>query len=369
MTRRERQAGRWLSRRRFLTGLAVTAATGRRARLEAVAAEGLCPHVAGRTIRWIVPYAIGGGYDIETRLLQPILEERLEAQIAIENLPGAGGAVGMQTLAAAREDGLTLGIFNGSGLLIAALGGMHGAPDPLHELTILGRISRTQHVLVTGRDSPIKTIEDLVQTPRRRPLLAAASIGTNSFVSSVVLADLLGISLHPMLGYNSSGASALATIRGDVDVTAYSFASLRPQIESGDLRTLLQVSDRPLEPQSVLTNVPLLGGPRGWAVRRARASGRTPQAAADDAGALLSVLRAGRLIAAPSGLEPEVAQCLARAIGNALGDPRFSTAMTRARRPLGPATGDHALRDLQEASRLSARFLPLLREAVRTLRR
>ena len=367
MTRRNAQGGQRLSRRRFLGGLAGTAAAGPWGGVQARAQDGPCRHVSGRRIRWIVPFAVGGGYDIESRLLQPLLEEALDTKIAIENLPGAGGMVGLRTLARARTDGLTLGMCNGSGLLVAALTGVAGTPHPLHDLTILGRTGRNKGVLVTGKNSLIKTVDDLVK-PSSRPLLAAAALGSNSFLWAVVLSDLLHVAMRPMLGYNSSVSSALATMRGDVDVTTYSFQSLLPQIESGDLRPLLQLGDRPISGHPALSNVPLLGGSDGWAVGRAQASGRSPQAAEDDAAGLAALVAAGRLIVAPRGLEVEVLRCLDRAIGDILTDPRFATAMTRARRPLDTATREGAARDFAKASRQSARFMPLIREAVRTLR-
>ena len=366
MNRPDTPEGRRLSRRGFLGGLAGTALAGRWRGVQAQ--HGPCRHVAGRRIRWIVPYAVGGGYDLESRLLQPLLEERLDAQIVVENLPGAGGVIGLRTLARARTDGLTLGVCNGSGLLVAALTGLAGTPHPLHDLTILGRTGRNHGVLVTSTSSRIKTVDDLVRPSSRRPLLGAASFGSNAFLSTVVMSDLLHVAIRPILGYNGSVSSALATMRGDVDVTAYSFQSLLPQIESGDLRPLLQLGDQPISTHPSLSDVPLLGGPDGWAVRRARASGRSPEAAEDDAAGLAALLAAGRLITAPSGLDVEVLGCLDRAIGDTLSDPRFTTVMTRARRPLDTATREGARRDFVKASRQSARFMPLIREALRKLR-
>ena len=367
MTQPAASGGRPVSRRRFLGGLAATAAAGHWGGFSALAREAACRHLAGRRIRWIVPYAVGGGYDLEARLLQPFLEEALDTQIAVENLTGAGGVVGLRTLARAKKDGLTLGMCNGSGLLVAALSGTAGTPHPLHDLTILGRTGRNHGILVTGTSSPFKTVDDLVRPSSRRPLLVAASLGSNSFLLSVVLSDLLHVTMRPILGYHGSISSALATMRGDVDVTTYSFESLLPQIESGDLRPLLQLGDHPVSTHPSLATVPVLGGPDGWAVRRARASGRSAEAAEDDAAALAALLAAGRLITAPSGLDVEVVGCLDRAIGDTLSDPRFTTAMTRARRPLDTATREGARRDFVTASRHSARFMPLIREALRAL--
>ena len=102
-------------------------------------------------------------------------------------------------------------------------------------------------------------------------------------------------------------------------------------------------------------------------MRRADES-RSARAAADDARALSTLIAAGRLVAAPGGLETEVSRCLERALAEALGDPRFATAVARSGRTLDIATGAAARRDFREASLRAARFMPLLSEAIRELR-
>ena len=62
-------------------------------------ATGACPSLAGRRLRWVVPNAAGGGYDTESRLLQPLLSRRLGADIVIDNQAGAGGLVGARAIA------------------------------------------------------------------------------------------------------------------------------------------------------------------------------------------------------------------------------------------------------------------------------
>ena len=97
----------------------------------------------------------------------------------------------------------------------------------------------------------------------RRPLLAATGGPSNALVATVVMADLLGMNVRPLLGYNGSGVAALAAMRGDVDIVTYAYDSLRLLIESGDLRPLLQVADAPISSHPALAKVPLLEEPAG----------------------------------------------------------------------------------------------------------
>ena len=61
--------------------------------------SGECAALPGRRLRWIVPNAPGGGYDTETRLLEPFLERRIAVDIVIDNQPGAGGMIGARAIA------------------------------------------------------------------------------------------------------------------------------------------------------------------------------------------------------------------------------------------------------------------------------
>ena len=65
---------------------------------------------AQKTIRVIVPFAAGGPVDLTTRWLMQEAQQSLGTPIVVENKPGAGGNIGMEAIAKALPDGLTLGV-------------------------------------------------------------------------------------------------------------------------------------------------------------------------------------------------------------------------------------------------------------------
>ncbi|MEX2598582.1 MAG: hypothetical protein WD533_02890, partial [Dehalococcoidia bacterium] len=69
---------------------------------------------SGRTIRFVIGFSPGGGYDIQARILSQILPQYLPGNptMVVENLPGAGGLRGKQTAFTADPDGLTIGIMH-----------------------------------------------------------------------------------------------------------------------------------------------------------------------------------------------------------------------------------------------------------------
>lgn len=325
--------------------------------------EGACPSLTGRRLRWIVPNAAGGGYDTESRLVRPHLEERLGARILIDNQAGAGGMVGARAIAAAPPDGRTLGIIGAPGLLVAALTGETMAPGPT-AFTILGRIARSWHVWATGARSGLAGVEDAVTAAARRPLVCGINeVGSANFVSVAAASALLGVEVEFVGGFAGNRAASLAAIRGDVDLVCFNFETIRDLFEAGDLRPLLQVSSRPID--AGLAGVPCLGGGDGQAAARARLRGEDPERARERADALAQVIGAGRIVVAPAGLPAQIEGCLAEAVAGALTSPALRASTRRA---LDPATGEEARRDVAGAVARAAWLVPVVREALARIR-
>jgi tripartite-type tricarboxylate transporter receptor subunit TctC len=328
-----------------------------------------CLAVGIDTVRWLVPFPPGGGYDIYARLLEPHFERTLGVGIAIENMPGAGGMVAATALKHARPDGSVLGIVNAPGLLIASMTGATGAPDPARDFTILGRVSRTRSVLVTGAASGWRTIADVVSAARTQPILIGTSeISSTNFVNAAVAASLLGIDHEFISGFQGSRETSMAAIRGEIDLFSGTFESSLGLIEVGDLIPLVQLSAERLSPHPALDGVPLLGGKEGVAVRRARELNRDPSRAELDTADVLRLSGTGVLVAAPPHLNDGVLRCLEQRLSDALTDPGFQSDAARAQRSLDVARAHDALADLTAAAKLVPRVLPYVREALRRMR-
>jgi tripartite-type tricarboxylate transporter receptor subunit TctC len=82
--------------------------------LAAVSAMSALPQWAqaqsDRSLRLVLPNATGSGVDAITRAAQPALSKSLGMPVVVENQPGAGGVVGLQTLSKAAPDGFTLSV-------------------------------------------------------------------------------------------------------------------------------------------------------------------------------------------------------------------------------------------------------------------
>ena len=356
-----------LSRRQMLGRLVAVAGAGAVTSVGACrrGVPGECAELAGARIRWIVPNAPGAGYDAETRLLEPYLERRLDADIVVDNQPGAGEITGARAIASAQTDGRTIGTIGVPGLLVATLLGNSGAPDVSRDFTVLGRISRSWHVWAAGQKSPLRSIDEVIARSATRPMaFAIDEAGSASLVGIAETAALLGIGVDLIDGFAGTRSACLAALRGDVDLVCFNYNTIRDLIASGDLVPLLQVSTAPVAPDKVLERVPVLGGTRGLAVARASARGTGVERARAAANALIHVIGGGRIVVAPAHLPPVIAECLSGALYATL----TSAELGPAGRDFDVATGHAAAMEVQTAALDAPQLVPAVREAIRALR-
>lgn len=352
-----------IHRLRLCAGAAL--ATGISCR-ETGSAGGACPTLAGQRIRWVVPNAPGGGYDTESRVLQPFLEKRLGATIVVNNQPGAGGLIGARTIVEARPDGRTLGLVGLPGFTVARLLGQESAPEPARDFTLLGRMSRSVHVWAVGSHSPIETIDDVLSAARRRPLVFPLNeIASVEFIGIAVPAALLGVPVEVVPGFEGTRAIALAALRGDVDLIDGNVESLRSMLVAGELRPLLHISTAPVEDDAMFTAVPVLGGADGAAARYAPSVGHDVVWAIETAASLMRVIGSGRVIVGPRGLASDTAECLSKVLAEVLtGDDLRRVAPVS----LDPAAAAVVRQDALALPADAARLLPLLQPMLRKFR-
>lgn len=325
-----------------------------------------CKLLAGKTIRWIVPTKPGGGYDAYSRLIQPFLERQLDAQIIIENRSEAGGIVGAIAIRDALPDGTTMGIINASGLLAANMTSAGPAPDPASDFTIIGRLVSNQMVLLTGADSGINNIHDVLRISASRSLLVGVrDAGSVSFIAIPISAALLGLNYTVVTGYVGSSARALALIRGEIDLIIQNYDSIRRYVNDGELIPLLQINPRASAAndsrQDELEDLPTLAT---LAERQFGTAGLEPADARRKANALSSIIGAGRLVVAPPSLSEPMTNCLVASLSTVLDSQPLLDAAMRLGLGLSPAGPREALQDLIKGESEMAQFVPLVQAAI-----
>ncbi|HEY7971712.1 MAG TPA: tripartite tricarboxylate transporter substrate binding protein, partial [Xanthobacteraceae bacterium] len=123
-----------------------------------------------RPITLIVPYAAGGSVDVVARVVANALGQKLNQNVVIENVAGAGGVTGTQRAAGAEPDGYTLLFSVESTMAIAKLVQPHVVQyDSQKDFAPISLIGTSPLVLVGKKDLPASTIAELMVLLRANP--------------------------------------------------------------------------------------------------------------------------------------------------------------------------------------------------------
>lgn len=229
----------------------------------ALTATGLClPPVwaQNKVTRIIVPYGPGGPIDVTARVLAERLKDSV-GTVVIENKPGAGGNIGVDLVAKAPADGLTLGIAAVATHAINPWLFSKMPFDAAKDFAPISQLVRVPNVLVMNADAAkrlnIHTLADLVAYAKANP--AKLNFGSGGNGSAGHLAGELfkaraGIfALH--IPYNGGNPAQLALLSGQVDFNFDNLATAAPNIRSGRLKALAVTT---LQRSAALPDVPTI---------------------------------------------------------------------------------------------------------------
>lgn len=310
---------------------------------------------ADETVRWIVPYSPGGGFDTYSRLVEPYFEKEIGAEVVIRNVTGAGGINGFRELYRATPDGKTVGILFGSGVIVSHL--IDKMDVTLSDYSLLGRIAPEQPVWVLGKDSSFKDIYHVVESDK--PIVGVTTgAGSASFFDEVVSAELIGVykKFNAVTGFKGSRQATMAIIRNEADLGDYNYSSVRDRIDSGDLRPIMAVTQQPVGTD----NPNMKGVPTIFEVLEK--IGRKDRT--EDARSLTSINDVARVIAAPPGVEPKTLQCLSDGLFAAMTSDGFKEAAKKAKRPIDPGRAAELQEPLKRAVEGARKFSDLYKDAV-----
>jgi tripartite-type tricarboxylate transporter receptor subunit TctC len=192
-----------------------------------------------RPIRLISPFAAGGGSDVLARVIATKLGDRLGVSVVVENRPGAGAVIGIQTLARSAPDGYTLAL--GSSALAVAPTLYKKAPfDANKDFAPVALVAHYPYVLVATASLPAKTLPDLLNIAKERPgeiMYASPGTGTSQHLFTELLQVKTGIELRH-IPYNGTAPALVDIVAGRVSLMFAAAAPSLPFFKNGTLRAL-----------------------------------------------------------------------------------------------------------------------------------
>ena len=206
---------------------------------------------AAKPITLIVPYSAGGSVDFISRMVATRLGERLKQSVVIENVSGAGGAIGVAKAAAAAPDGYTIVAAPDSTIAIGKLVNPAAYKfDPLKDLTPVGMLNTAPMVLVARPGLPVKSYDDFVKLAKASPgkySYATSGVGTVLHLATELLKQRSGIFVTH-IPYRGAAQIATDVIGEQVDTAMLISAGALPgYIQSGKLKALGVTGTKRLE--------------------------------------------------------------------------------------------------------------------------
>jgi tripartite-type tricarboxylate transporter receptor subunit TctC len=192
-----------------------------------------------KSIRLIVPYAPGGIVDYVGRLVGQRLSEGFGQNVVVDNRPGAGGVIGVETASRASGDGYTLVIMDPAIVINPSL--LPKVPYDIHkDLAPVTILSNSPLVLAIHAKVPATSVPELVNLAKSQPgklAFASAGVGTTPHMAGELFkARIRQNIVH--VPYKGSGPAMTDLIGGQVQMTFSSITAALPFIKDGRLRGL-----------------------------------------------------------------------------------------------------------------------------------
>jgi len=209
-----------------------------------------------KTIKIVVPFAPGASNDLFARALAQRMAPRLGSTIIIENKPGAGGAIGAESVSRAAPDGATL-LFMSSAITTSPAVTANQTYDPINGFAPVALVARSSLILIVGNDTPYRTVPQLLQALRERDnklTYGSSGIGSVNNIATELFHSMAGTTaLH--LPYKGMNNALVDMLGGRVTFMLTTVASAGAQVKGGKIRALAVSSQ---EPSKINPELPLL---------------------------------------------------------------------------------------------------------------
>lgn len=210
-----------------------------------------------RPVRFIVPFAAGGGVDIASRVVADKLKDRWGQPVIIDNKPGANTLIAAQSVLSSPKDGYTLLVTNAATFYLPAVNPTVKM-RPLEDFVSVAELNLEQLVLVASSNVPASKVSEIAALARANP--KSYSFGTYGYgtVAHLVLLEINRSSQLEMTHVPFRGTAPVmqALLSGDIALGVSNYATAKPFIDSGKLKPIA-VTGQTRSP--FMPDVPTLG--------------------------------------------------------------------------------------------------------------
>jgi len=199
-----------------------------------------------RPVRILVPTPPGGGNDIMARMAAQKMNERWSQAVVVDNRPGAGGQIAMETAAKATPDGYTLLL--GTTNLTVLPGMTRVAYDPIRDFVPVSLMATSANRLLVNPAVEAKTVQQLLALARARPgqlNYASGSVASSSQLAAELMKSMARVNITHV-PYKGAGPALVDLLAGQVQIMFSNPAASAAHVRAGKLRALAATSDKRL---------------------------------------------------------------------------------------------------------------------------
>src|SRR5262245_51186185 len=192
-----------------------------------------------RPVKVIVPSPPGGGTDILARVLAQHFSKTFGQPFVVENKPGAGNMIGIESVARSPADGYTV-LVTASTLALNSVLYKKVPYDPVRDFAPITLAATAPNVLVVNPALPVKSLAEFIALAKAKPgalSYGTPGIGTSPHLSMELLKSMAGIDLQHV-PYRGTAAAVTDVIGGQIAATFANALTAKPQVDSGRVRAL-----------------------------------------------------------------------------------------------------------------------------------
>ena len=196
-----------------------------------------------KSVRFIIPFAPGGGNDVIGRAIAAKLSEQWKQQMIVDNRPGAGGNVAGEITARAAPDGYTVFQFNIANVIAASLYPKLSY-DPVHDFEPVTQIGSSPFLVTVHPTLRANNVRELIALAKAQPTLlnyGSSGNGGATHLATELFKVMAGVSMTHV-PFGGAGPSVTALMSGQVQVLLMVPLTAQAHVKAGRLRALAVTS-------------------------------------------------------------------------------------------------------------------------------
>jgi tripartite-type tricarboxylate transporter receptor subunit TctC len=207
-----------------------------------------------RPVHIIVPSPPAGGTDIIARVLAERFSKAFGQQFVVENRPGAGNMIGIESVARSAPDGYTL-LMVPSTLALNSVLYQKVNYDPIRDFAPITLAATAPNVLVVNPSVPAQTLTEFIALAKKKPgelTYGTPGVGTSPHMSMELLKSMAGLDIRH-IPYRGTAPAVTDIISGQISAMFANALTAKPQVDAGKVRALAVSGPKRIE---AMPNVP-----------------------------------------------------------------------------------------------------------------